>query len=112
MPILNDSLYLCFRGPSSHTVSAKESYNNQEIHEEIVQIYAGDSPSYATVKKLAAKFKQDRDSTEYDSKLGCPKISTTEKQVDIIHCIVFYDRYLTVLQIPKSTDMLCFSPHC
>ena len=53
------------------------------------------------MKKGAIKFKQDRDSTEDDSLLGHPKTSTTDEQVDAIHCLDLDDRSLTTQQIAK-----------
>ena len=68
----------------------------------MVQVLAEDSPSYATVKKWAAKFKQDRHSTEDDPQSGHSKAATIDKQVDAIHCMVLNDRHLSLPQTVKS----------
>ena len=62
----------------------------------MVQILAEDLPSDSTVKKWAAEFKWCKDSTEDDSQFGCPKIPTTDEQVDTIYHMVLDERHLTV----------------
>ena len=84
----------------------KKSMAHKEIHENVVQIFTVDSPSYATVKKWAAEFKRCRDNTEDDPGSGHSKTSTSDEQADAIHCIPWDDRRLTVQQITKS---ICFS---
>ena len=54
----------------------------KEIDKDMVQIFAEDSPSYATVKKWAAKFKWVRDSTDAQV---IQKFSLLNEQVDTIH---------------------------
>ena len=76
----------------------------KEIHDDMVQTLAEDSPSYATVKKWAAEFKQGRVSirvVEDDPRSGRPKSSTTDEQVDAIHRMVLDDRRLAVEQIAE-----------
>ena len=48
----------------------------KEIHKDMVQILAEDSPFYATVSKWVAEFKWGRDSTVF---VWSPKTSTTDK---------------------------------
>ena len=69
----------------------------KEIYEDMVQILAEDLSSYATVMEKAAEF-----STEDDPRLGSPKTSTTDEQVDAIHSIVLDDICLTVKQMAQS----------
>ena len=58
----------------------KNSMIPKKIHEDMIQIFAEDSPTYTTVK-----FKQVRNSSENDPQSGCSKTSTTDDQVDDIH---------------------------
>ena len=69
----------------------KKGMTTKEIHEDMVQIYADDFLSYASVK-----FKQSRDSTEDDLQSGHPKTSITAKQVDTIYHKILDDRCITV----------------
>ena len=89
----------------------KKGITPKEIHEDMVRIFAEDSPPYTTVKKWAAKFKSGRDSTEDDPQSGRPKTSTTDEQADAIHRIVLNDRCPTVQQIGKSIGMSSSSVH-
>ena len=73
----------------------KKGITLKEIHEDMIQILVENSPSNVTVKKLAAEFKQGRDSTEDDSQSSHSKALTTDEQVDTIHCILLDDTHLT-----------------
>lgn len=73
----------------------------EENHEDMEQALAENSSSYANVKKWASEFKWGRNSTENDPRLGCPKTTSTDKQVDVIYCIVLDERHLTVQKIAK-----------
>ena len=75
-------------------VVMKKGMKLKKIHLDMVQIFAEGSPSYATLKKWAVEFKQGRNSTEDDPRSGHPKTSTTDGQVNAIHCMVFDDRRL------------------
>ena len=74
----------------------KKGITPKEIHEDMVRIFAEDSPPNTTVKRWAAEFKRGRDSSEDDPQSGRPKTSTTDAQVDAIHRLVLDDRRLTV----------------
>ena len=90
------------RSFTSYKVSAKKKKKDmiaKEIHEDIVKILAQDSLFYATMKKWATELKRGRDNTEYDTRSDGRKTSTTNEQVDAIHCVVLVDRYLTFQQI-------------
>jgi hypothetical protein len=50
----------------------KEGISPQNIHERLVNVYKDQSPSYATVKKLAAEIKRDIDSIEEDPRCRRP----------------------------------------
>lgn len=89
----------------------KKGMTPKEIHEDMVQTLAEDSPSYATVKKWAAEFKRGRVSTEDDPRSGRPKTSTTDEQVAAIHRMVLDDRRQTVQQIAKSIGISSGSVH-
>ena len=69
------------------------------------------SSFYATVKLWTVEFKWGRDSTEDDPQPGCPKISTTDGQVDANHHMFFNDRCFTVHQIAKFIGISSSSVH-
>ena len=51
-----------------------------------------ESPSYSTVKKLAAEFKRRRESVEDDGRCGCPKDANADENVKVVHILVMCDR--------------------
>ena len=61
-----------------------------------VQILDESSPFYTTMKKQAADLKLNWDSTEDDARSSDPKTSTTDEQVDTIHCMVLDNGRFTV----------------
>ena len=67
---------------------------SKEIHENMCQILAKASPSYAIAKKQAAEFKQNCDSTVVDLWSGCPKPSITDEQVHAIHHMIWMTELL------------------
>ena len=72
----------------------KKDITLKEIHEDRVEILTENSSSYATVKKWAAGFKQNRNSTDH-LQSGRLKTSTTNEQINTIHYMVFADNHLT-----------------
>ena len=60
----------------------------KEIYEDMEQILAEDYTFYATVLMCAAEFMWRRSSKEDDSWSSGPKTSTTDKQVEVIPCMV------------------------
>ena len=69
----------------------------------MVQIFGGDFPSNAIMKKWVVEFKWVIDSTEGDPRSGYLK--TPDEQADAIHWIVLDDRLHTFQQIAKSIDI-------
>lgn len=57
------------------------------------------------MKEWTAEFKPGTDITKVDPRSGCPKSSTPDKQLDVIHCIHLNNKRLTVQQIAMSIDI-------
>ncbi|XP_030003909.1 histone-lysine N-methyltransferase SETMAR-like [Sphaeramia orbicularis] len=89
----------------------KKGMTPKEIHEDMVSTLGKECLAYSTVRKWVAEFKQGRTSTEDDPRSGCPKTSSSDEQVDAIHCMVLSDRRMTVQQIAKATDISVGSVH-
>ena len=77
----------------------KKGMTPKEIHEDMVQTLDDDSPSYSTIKKWAAEFKQGRESIEDDPPSGRPTTSTTDDQAETTHRTVLDDRRFSIQQI-------------
>ena len=67
----------------------------KEIHEDFMETFGKESPSYSTVKKWAAEFRSGRKRIEDDQWSGCPKEATTDeinRDVETVHSLVMCDR--------------------
>ena len=51
-----------------------------------------ESPSYSTVKKLAAGFRRARKRVQDDGRSGCPKDAAADVNVKVVHTLVMCDR--------------------
>ena len=51
----------------------KEGLTPNENHSKFIEVYGNSSPSFSTIKKLAAEFKRGRTSLEDDPREGRPK---------------------------------------
>ena len=81
----------------------KKDMTSKETHSNIV--LAEDSLFYAAVKNWATEFKRNRDNIENEFRSNRLLTSTTDEQVDAIHCLILDKRHFTVNQIAKSTDI-------
>ena len=71
----------------------KKEMPPKEIYEAFLEALGKESPSYSTVKKLAAEFKGGGVwSAEDDGRSDCPKDSTTDENVKVVHTLVMCDR--------------------
>ena len=59
----------------------------KEIHEDIMETLGKESPSYNTVKKLAAEFERGRESVEDDGRSGRPKDATADEHFKVVHTV-------------------------
>jgi transposase len=80
----------------------KEGLTPSEIHSKFIKIYGGFSPSFSTIKKLAAKFKRGHTSLEDDPREGCPKSAATPEIIEQVHDMLLDDRRLKVHEIAET----------
>jgi hypothetical protein len=68
----------------------KESETPTHIHQRMIIVYGDGCPSFASVKRWAAEFKQGRESLEDDPRYGRPLTATTEENnhavLELIKC--------------------------
>jgi transposase len=76
----------------------KEGLTPNEIHSKFIKVY-GDSSSFPTIKKWAAKFKRGHTSLEDDPREGCPKSATTPEIIEQVHDMVLDDWRIKVREI-------------
>ena len=57
-----------------------------------METHLKESPSYSTVKKLAAGFRRGRERVQDDRRSGCPKDATADVNGKAMHTLVMCDR--------------------
>jgi histone-lysine N-methyltransferase SETMAR len=67
-----------------------------------IKVYGDYSPSFSTIKKLAAEFKRGRTSLEGDPREGRPKNATTPEIIEQVHDMVLDDRWMKVREIAET----------
>ena len=82
--------------------------NTIEISKELQNVYKHSAPSYRTVAKWVAEFKDPERAFEDASRMGQPSIITTDENIEAVERIVMRDRQISVhrvaeeLAIPKT----------
>jgi len=80
----------------------KEGLTPNEIHSKFIKVYGDSSPSFLTIKELAAEFKRGRASLEDDPRGGRPKSATTPEIIEQVHDMVLDDRRMKVREIAEN----------
>ena len=70
----------------------KKGMSLKEIHEDFMETFGKESPSYSTVKKWVAEFKRGRESVEDDGRSDRPKDATADENVKVIHTLVMCEK--------------------
>ena len=70
----------------------KKGMPPKEIHEDFIETFGKESPSYTTVQKWAAEFKRGRESVEDDGRSGRTKDATPDENVMVVHTLVMCNR--------------------
>ncbi len=86
----------------------RKGLNATEINKELDNIYKDSAPSYRTVARWVAKFKDPARGFEDASRIGRPSTTITDENIKAIERIVMRDRQISVrrvayeLGIPKT----------
>jgi len=80
----------------------KEGLTPKEIHSKFIKVYGDSSPSFSTIKKLAAEFKHGHTSLEDDPHVGRPKSATTPEIIEQVHELVLDDSWMKVCEIAET----------
>jgi histone-lysine N-methyltransferase SETMAR len=80
----------------------KEGLTPNEIHSKFIKVYGDSSPSFSTIKKLAAEFKRGHTSLEDDPREGRPKSATTPEIIEQVHNMVLGERRMKVREIAET----------
>ena len=94
----------------------------KEIYEDIMETLGKESPSYSTMKELAAEFERGRESVEDDGRSGHPKDATADEHFKVVHTVpVMCDKRRDLRSIASEvsirfgavqsilTDILCIA---
>ena len=64
-----------------------------EIHEDYMETFGKEFPSYSTLKRWGSRVKEgERESVEDDGRSGHHKDATTDENVKVVHTLVVCDR--------------------
>ena len=89
----------------------RKGLNAIEISKELDNVYKDSAPSYRTVVKWVAKFKDPERGFEDAPRMGRPSTITADENVEAVERIVMHDRQISIrriayeLAIPKTTIM-------
>ena len=87
----------------------RKGLNAIEISYELDNVYKDSAPSYRTVDKWMAEFKNPERAFEDAPRMGCPSIIIADENIEAIERIVMRDPQISVrrlaeeLAIPKTT---------
>ena len=91
--------------------------NATEINKELNSVYKDDAPSYRTVAKWFAEFKDPERVFEDSPRIGRPSTITTDENIEAVEGIVMRDRQISIrcvayeLNIPTTTVYDIMSNH-
>ena len=87
----------------------RKGLNAIEISKELENVYKDSAPSYGTVAKWVAEFKDPERAFEDAPRMGRPSTITTDENIEVVERIVMRDRQISIrrlaeeLPIPKIT---------
>ena len=87
----------------------RKGLNTTEISKELDNVYKDSAPSYRTVAKWVAEFKDPEHGLEDAPRMGRPSTITADENIETVERIVLRDRQVSVrrlaeeLAIPKTT---------
>ena len=80
----------------------RKGLNAVEIHNELDSVYRDSAPSYRTVAKLVAEFKDPERDFEDAPRSGRPSTTFTDENIRAIERIVMYDRQISVRRVANE----------
>ena len=82
-----------------------ENVQPQQIHNRMIVVHGENAPSYAAVKRWAAKFRRGRTSLEDDPRSERPSDAVCEENCHTVENIVMQNRRVNVHQIADTVGI-------
>ena len=83
----------------------KQGKTQKNIHEEMMAVYKGSTPSLSTIQKWSSEFKRGRESIEDDPRSGGPVFATTDENVKMVEKLVLEDARIKINSLVKITKL-------
>ncbi|KAI6661741.1 Transposase [Oopsacas minuta] len=83
----------------------------RNIHQDLVQVYGGESCSESTAMKWSLRFREGRVSVEDDPRMGQPIIATTANNIALVAEMCDSDTHITIEQLATSLTLSTGSVH-
>ena len=77
----------------------RKALNEIEISKDLDSVYKDDIPSYCTVAKWVAIFKDPEHGFKNSSRTGRPSTITTDQNIEVVEQIVMRDRQISVRHV-------------
>ena len=83
----------------------RKGLNATEISKELDNVYKYSAPSYRTVAKWVAEFKDPERGLEDASRSGRPSTAVTNENIQAVERLVMRDRQVSVRRIAAQSDI-------
>jgi transposase len=89
----------------------RKGLNATEIRKELDSVYKDSAPSYRTVAKWVAEFKDSERGFEDAPRIGCPSTTITDENIEAVERIVMRDRQISVRRVADELGIPKISVH-
>lgn len=83
----------------------KLGFSARSIHTDFSKVLGDQAPSYATVTRWVARFKEGREDLEDDERVGRPITATTEENIALVRAVIQVNPFSTYDDIQAETSL-------
>ena len=84
----------------------RKGLNAIEISKELDNVYKNSAPSYRTVAKWVAEFKDPEHSFEDAARMDYPSTITADENIEAVERIVMYDRQISIRRLAEEVTII------